>query len=69
MEVKLVTLKCNIGCHVISVPIHVVASFKKVKAVVSGNSQLAAVLQNSAKLVSFFFYVNLCFCSFFLSYT
>jgi La-related protein 7 len=33
------------------VPIHVVASFKKVKAVVSGNSQLAAVLQNSAKLV------------------
>ncbi|KAJ0258482.1 La-related protein 6B [Hirschfeldia incana] len=33
------------------VPIHVVASFKKVKAVVSGNSQLATVLQNSAKLV------------------
>ncbi|KAL0720591.1 hypothetical protein Bca4012_035190 [Brassica carinata] len=32
------------------VPIHVVASFKKVKAVVSGNSQLATVLQNSAKL-------------------
>ncbi|KAG2290214.1 hypothetical protein Bca52824_049818 [Brassica carinata] len=33
------------------VPIQVVASFKKVKAVVSGNSQLATVLQNSAKLV------------------
>ncbi|KAF8101259.1 hypothetical protein N665_0208s0046 [Sinapis alba] len=33
------------------VPIHVVASFKKVKAVISGNSQLATVLQNSAKLV------------------
>lgn len=33
------------------VPIHVVASFKKIKAVVSGNSQLATVLQNSAKLV------------------
>ncbi|XP_010517979.1 PREDICTED: la-related protein 6B isoform X2 [Camelina sativa] len=33
------------------VPIHVVASFKKIKAVINSNSQLAAVLQNSAKLV------------------
>ncbi|ESQ39023.1 hypothetical protein EUTSA_v10001395mg [Eutrema salsugineum] len=33
------------------VPIHVVASFKKIKTVISGNSQLATVLQNSAKLV------------------
>ncbi|CAH2058090.1 unnamed protein product [Thlaspi arvense] len=33
------------------VPIHVVASFKKIKTVVSGNSQLVAVLQNSTKLV------------------
>ncbi|CAD5321302.1 La-related protein 6B [Arabidopsis thaliana] len=32
------------------VPIHVVASFKKIKAVINNNSQLAAVLQNSAKL-------------------
>ena len=39
---------------VFTVPIQVVASFKKVKAVVSGNSQLATVLQNSAKLVSSF---------------
>ena len=39
---------------VFTVPIQVVASFKKVKAVVSGNSQLATVLQNSAKLVSAF---------------
>lgn len=40
------------GFHVISVPIHVVASFKKIKAVINSNSQLAAVLENSAKLVS-----------------
>ncbi|KFK37220.1 hypothetical protein AALP_AA4G229300 [Arabis alpina] len=33
------------------VPIHVVASFKKVKAVINSNSQLAMVLQNSSKLV------------------
>lgn len=48
--------------HVISVPIHVVASFKKIKAVINSNSQLAMVLQNSAKLVSFFMLI-LCFCS------
>ncbi|XP_010524198.1 PREDICTED: la-related protein 6B-like [Tarenaya hassleriana] len=34
-----------------NVPIHVVASFKKIKAVISSNSQLAAVLQSSSKLV------------------
>ncbi|XP_010526876.1 PREDICTED: la-related protein 6B [Tarenaya hassleriana] len=33
-----------------NVPIHVVASFKKVKAVISSNSQLAAVLRSSSKL-------------------
>ncbi|CAN8318323.1 unnamed protein product [Cochlearia groenlandica] len=33
------------------VPMHVVTSFKKIKTVVSGNSQLATVLQNSTKLV------------------
>ncbi|GAB4825764.1 hypothetical protein Ancab_008639 [Ancistrocladus abbreviatus] len=33
------------------VPISVVASFKKIKALVSSNSQLAAVLRNSTKLV------------------
>lgn len=33
-------------------PISVVASFKKIKALISSNSQLAAVLRNSSKLVS-----------------
>ncbi|XP_057527432.1 la-related protein 6B-like isoform X1 [Amaranthus tricolor] len=33
------------------VPISVVASFKKIKALISSNSQLAAVLRNSTKLV------------------
>ncbi|MFV1355431.1 hypothetical protein, partial [Klebsiella pneumoniae] len=33
------------------VPISVVASFKKIKAFVNNNSQLANVLQNSSKLV------------------
>lgn len=33
------------------VPISVVASFKKIKALISSNSQLASVLRNSAKLV------------------
>ncbi|KAM7486438.1 hypothetical protein LguiA_002447 [Lonicera macranthoides] len=33
------------------VPISVVASFKKIKTLISSNSQLAAILRNSAKLV------------------
>lgn len=33
------------------VPISVVASFKKIKALISSNSQLAAILRNSTKLV------------------
>ncbi|KAF5942238.1 hypothetical protein HYC85_019880 [Camellia sinensis] len=33
------------------VPISIVASFKKIKALISSNSQLASILQNSAKLV------------------
>ncbi|KAL0711276.1 hypothetical protein Bca4012_018260 [Brassica carinata] len=41
----------QLGNTRVLMPIHVVASFKKVKAVVSGNSQLATVLQNSAKLM------------------
>jgi La-related protein 7 len=32
------------------VPIHVVASFKKIKTLISGNSQLATILRNSTKL-------------------
>ncbi|KAI3430141.1 uncharacterized protein J3R85_008155 [Psidium guajava] len=33
------------------VPISVVASFKKIKAVITSNSQLSSILQNSSKLV------------------
>ncbi|KAG2332167.1 hypothetical protein Bca52824_003347 [Brassica carinata] len=52
MESEEVAKESNLKLEQLSscVPIHVVASFKKVKAVVSGNSQLATVLQNSAKL-------------------
>lgn len=41
------------------VPISVVASFKKIKALISSHSQLAAVLRNSSKLVSVF--IQSCF--------
>lgn len=34
------------------VPINVVASFKKIKAAINSNSQLASILRNSNKLVS-----------------
>jgi hypothetical protein len=37
-----------------TVPISVVASFKKVKAAINSNSQLANILRNSTKLVSSF---------------
>ena len=34
------------------VPISVVASFKKIKALINGHAQLATTLRNSSKLVS-----------------
>nr|GEU90160.1 la-related protein 6B [Tanacetum cinerariifolium] len=36
------------------VPISVVVTFKKIKALVSGHAQLATILRNSGKLVGFF---------------
>lgn len=36
-----------------AVPISVIALFKKIKALISSHSQLATVLRNSSKLVSF----------------
>ena len=59
-------------------PISVVASFKKIKSLISSHSQLAAVLHKSSKLVSFFLQscfrysslltLHICFLTFVITY-
>lgn len=47
-----------------AVPISVVSSFKKIKSLISSNSQLASILRDSTKLVSIFIFLWwILFCS------